>query len=162
MIASELLSDLTRRGVRLEPRLHIEAPTGTLTSVEREALRLHKLDLLRFLLDDNPSDAPTGLEPSHVRLPERPREPLPLRRCGALVCRTCDTLSPSTHREGCSFPRYDLCGSRWFWLSSHRAIKCISCSGTADLSLVDAWVLAREDSIPPEILSLVHVAGPEQ
>lgn len=69
MNAGALLSVLTRRGVRLEPRLHVEAPTGELTSTEREALRLHKLDLLRALLDDDatiPSAEPERRNPSTV------------------------------------------------------------------------------------------------
>jgi TubC N-terminal docking domain len=169
MIASELLNDLTRRGVRLEPRLHIEAPTGTLTSVEREALRLHKLDLLRVLLDDNPTDGSPGPELSRNRWPEQARPPMPLRRCGALVCRTCHVHSPSPHREGCAFPRFEPCDSRWFWLSPHGALKCVACASPADMSLVEAWVRARETGegddgwrIPEEILSLLHIATPVQ
>jgi hypothetical protein len=85
-----------------------------------------------------------------------------LRPCGSLICRSCTATSPSPHRADCAFPRFDVCGSRWHWLSTHRAIKCVACAGPPDFSIVDAWVLAREDSIPPEILSLVHIAGPEQ
>jgi hypothetical protein len=50
MKASELLSDLTRRGIRLEPCLHVEAPKGALTHDERDALRLHKVGLLLALI----------------------------------------------------------------------------------------------------------------
>jgi len=94
---------------------------------------------------------------------------MPLRRCGALVCRSCHVLSPSPHREGCVFPRFEPCRSRWFWLSPYGAIKCVSCAAPADLELVEAWVLARETGegddgfgIPAEILSLLHVASPPQ
>ena len=61
------------------------------------------------------------------------------------------------------------CRSRWFWLSSHGAIKCIACAAPADLELVEAWVLARETGegadgwrIPGEILSMLHVASSPQ
>src|SRR5713226_1609241 len=61
---------------------------------------------------------------------------------GVSLIRTCHVLSPSPHREGCAFPRFQPCGSRWFWLSPRGAIKCVACAAPADLSLVEAWVLA--------------------
>jgi len=110
-----------------------------------------------------PALAAEAANPERNRWPERARPPLPLRRCGALVCRTCHTPSPSPHREGCAFPRFDPCRSRWFWLSPHGAIKCVACAAPADLGLVEAWALARETDegddgwrIPSEILSLLR------
>ena len=141
-------------------------PAGTLTSVEREVLRLYKLDLLRVLLDDNLTDAPHGPEPSRNRWPEQTREPMPLRRCGALVCRTSHVHGLSRHKPDCAAPRFDSCHSRWFWLSPHGAMKCVACASPANLSLVEAWVLAPETGegddgwrIPSEILSLLHIAS---
>jgi hypothetical protein len=93
---------------------------------------------------------------------------LPLRRCGSLVCRDCHAHSPGPHREGCLAPRFEPCRSRWFWLSPHRAIKCVACASPVDLALVEAWVLARETGegdgwrIPSEILMLLHVETPMQ
>ncbi len=103
------------------------------------------------------------------RWPEQARPLMPLRRCGALVCRTCHVLSPCLHRKDCALPRFEPCGSRWFWLSPHGAIKCVACASPADLSLVEAWVMARETGegndgwrIPEEILSLLHIVPPLQ
>jgi hypothetical protein len=100
------------------------------------------------------------------RWPSRLRAPLPLRRCAALVCRTCHIHSPSPHREDCAFPCFEPCCSRWFWLSPHGAIKCVACDSPADLILVEAWVMARETGegddgwrIPGEILSLFRIAS---
>jgi hypothetical protein len=114
------------------------------------------------------SDVP-GPELTRNRWSEQARPPMPLRRCGALICRTCHVHSPSSHCEGCEVVRFDPCLSRWFWLSSHGAIKCVACAAPADLGLVEAWVLARETGegddgwwIPGEILSLLHVTGPPQ
>lgn len=77
--------------------------------------------------------------------PDAPIYPVsPLRRCGALVCRDCHAHSPSPHREGCQTPSFEPCGSRWYWLSPFRAIKCVFCEGPTNLALVEAWVLARE------------------
>jgi hypothetical protein len=94
---------------------------------------------------------------------------LPLRRCGAMVCRDCHTHSSSPHREGCQTPRFEPCGSPWYWLSPYRAIKCVACEGPTNLSLVEGWVMARETGegddgwrIPGEILSLLHIATPMQ
>ncbi len=106
-----------------------------------------------------PSDEP-GPEPAHNRWPERTRPPLPLRRCGSLVCRACGAHSPSPHSADCPVPRFETCRSCWFWLSSHGAIKCCACDPPASLSLAEAWVLAREDEgqrVPQEIFSMLHV-----
>jgi hypothetical protein len=88
---------------------------------------------------------------------------------GALLSGPATFFSPSPHREGCAFPRFQPCGSRWFWLSPRGAIKCVACAAPADLSLVEAWVLARETGegedgwlIPGEILSLLHVTSQPQ
>jgi hypothetical protein len=72
------------------------------------------------------------------------RAPMRLRRCGALVCRACHVHSSSPHRQDCAASRFEPCRSRWFWLSSHGAIKCVACATPPDLGLVEAWVLARE------------------
>jgi hypothetical protein len=85
----------------------------------------------------------------------------PLRACGALVCPDCRVHSPSPHRETCQAPSFEPCGSRWYWLSPHRAIKCVACEGPANLALVEAWVTAREREIPDEIFKLLNV-GPMQ
>jgi hypothetical protein len=92
---------------------------------------------------------------------------LPLHRCSAVTRRVCHAHSPGPHRKGCWAPRFEPCRSRWFWLTPHRAIKCVACARPADLALVEAWVLARETGegddgwrIPGEILSLLHIETP--
>ena len=94
---------------------------------------------------------------------------MPLRRYSALVCPTFHVHSPARHKPDCPFTRFEPCRSRWHWLSPHGAIKCVACETPADLTLVEAWVLARETSqgtngfgIPGEILSLLHIASPTQ
>jgi hypothetical protein len=79
-----------------------------------------------------PSKPPEGSRPLE-RYPRDWRAPMPLRPCS--------------------------CGSRWFWLSPHGAIKCVACNPPADLGLAEAWAIAREPDgrIPGEILSLLHV-----
>jgi hypothetical protein len=96
----------------------------------------------------------------------RTTKPIPLRRCGALVCSTCHVMNPSPHRADCAFPHFEPCRSRWSWLSAHGAIKCVACATPADLGLVQGWVLALETGegdygwrIPSEILSLLHIAS---
>ena len=85
-----------------------------------------------------------------------------LRRCGSLVCFGCGSHSPTAHREDCLSSRFEPCGSRWFWLSPYRAIKCVRCSTPENLELVEAWVLAVETDdghrrqIPDEILSQIN------
>jgi hypothetical protein len=86
----------------------------------------------------------------------------PLRRCGALVCSDCRIHSPGPHRETCRVPRLEPCGSRWFWLSPFRALKCVACASPTDLSLVEGWVLARESRVPDEIFKLLQVEAPAQ
>ena len=79
------------------------------------------------------------------------------------ICITLDPANPDP------LARFEPCSSRWFWLSPHGAIKCVACDSTADLALVESWVLARETgegddgwSIPGEILSLLHITSPTQ
>jgi hypothetical protein len=86
----------------------------------------------------------------------------PLRACGALVCPDCRIHVPSPHRETCRAPRVRPCGSRWFWLSPCRAIKCVACAGPTDLSMVEGWVMARESEVPEEIFKLLTVETPAQ
>jgi hypothetical protein len=104
-----------------------------------------------------------------LRWPEHARPANSLRRCGALICQSCNAHSPSRHQEGCAFPRFEACRSRWFWLSAQGAIKCVACAAPDDLTLVEAWILARETGdggdglgIPGEILSLLHTGSPIQ
>jgi hypothetical protein len=52
MTAADLLADLSARSVRLsavEGRLRVEAPAGTLSDADRQALAAHKADLLALL-----------------------------------------------------------------------------------------------------------------
>lgn len=155
-----LISTFTRRGIKLIPAgdgLIVE-PASKLTDADERTIRTWKPQLLQFL----------SRQSERNRWPERPRQALPLRRCGSLVCRTCHAQSPSPHRDGCAFPRFEPCRSRWFRLSAHGA-KCVARASPADLSLVEAWVLAGETGegedgwrIPGEILALLHVATPAQ
>src|SRR5690242_17324546 len=133
-----------------------------------DSRRCYEINEKRAAAEPAPPSRPST-EPERNRWPEQARPPMPLRRCGALVCRTCHVHRPSPHREGCAFPRFQPCGSRWFWLSPHGAIKCVACAAPLDLALIEAWVLARETGegedgwrIPGEILSLLHVASPLQ
>jgi tubulysin polyketide synthase-like protein len=151
-----LISTFTRRGIKLIPDgdgLIVE-PASKLTQADERTIRTWKPQLLEFL----------SRAPERNRWPEQPRPPLPLRRCCALVCRTCHLHSPTPHREDCASLFFEPCGSRWFWLSPHGAIKCVACAAPVDLTLVEAWVLARETGegsdgyrIPAEILSLLHI-----
>jgi hypothetical protein len=111
---------------------------------------------------ETPLCSPPDCEKSEITNNQGGAIPMRLRPCGELICRACGAISPSRHRADCAFPRFDPCRSHWFWLSIHRAVKCIGCSAPPDLSIVDAWVLCREDSIPLAILSLVQIAGPVQ
>jgi len=81
----------------------------------------------------------------------------PLRRCDAPICAPCGAHSPTPHRPDCAFPRYAPCGSRWWWLSVHGALKCVACSAPASLDLVRGWVLAPEGDAPGEVLSLMRL-----
>jgi tubulysin polyketide synthase-like protein len=156
-----LISTFTRRGIKLIPDgdgLIVE-PASKLTDADERTIRTWKSHLLEFL----------SRAPERNRWPEQARPPMPLLRCGALVCRACHIHSPSSHKADCTTPRFHPCGSRWYWLSPHGAIKCVACASPTDLSLVEAWVLARETGegddgwrIPNEIWSLLHIANPPQ
>jgi hypothetical protein len=161
MTAQEVLAQVRERGVALaviDGRLKA-APPGLLPADLKAAIRDRAAEIKALL----------PITQERNRWPVRFRAPMPLRRCGALVCRTCHVHSPSPHREGCAFPQFDPCRSRWFWLSPHGAIKCIACAAPSSLELVEAWVLARETGegadgwrIPGEILSALHVHAPLQ
>jgi hypothetical protein len=153
-----------------------EAPVCSSPDCEKSEISSHQADappILREIAALPPVPCPVRGCPEHSdpsALPEGSRRaPIPLRRCGVLLCRTCHVHSPSPHKADCPLPRYDVCRSRWFWRSPHGAIKCIACAAPASLELVEGWVLARETGegadgwrIPGEILSLLHVAGPPQ
>ncbi len=161
MTAAEALTQASERGVTLtvvDGRLKA-SPPGLLPSELKAAIRDRAFEIKSLLLCTQGRNRWLG----HTRAP------VPLRRCGALVCRTCHAHCPSPHRDDCTFPRFDDCRSRWFWLSPHGAIKCVACNTPADLALVEAWVLARETGegedgwrIPSELLSLLHVTSPQQ
>jgi tubulysin polyketide synthase-like protein len=156
-----LISTFTKRGIKLIPDgdgLIVE-PASNLTDADERTIRTWKPQLLDFLSRTSERN----------RWPERPRQPMAVRRCGTLIYRTCHVLSPSPHRENCAFPRFVRCRSRWYWLSLHGAVKCVACATPSDLGLVQAWVLARETDegddgwrIPGEILSLLYVMSPPQ
>lgn len=156
MTAQEVLSQVRERGVALaviDGKLKA-SPPGLLPPDLKTAIRDRAVEIKALL--------PIVQERS--RWPGRSRAPMPLRRCGALVCRTCRAHSPGPHRGDCAFPRFDPCLSRWHWLSPRGAIKCIACAAPPSLELVEGWVLAREPDgrVPGEILSLLHVASPPQ
>lgn len=162
-----LLMDFRRRGLRVWPEggKLVVAPAELLTDDDRETIRRYKPDLLALLKNSDEGAQPAARE----RWAGSACSSMPLRRCGALVCRGCHTHGPSPHREGCTLDRFEACGSRWFWLSPHGAVKCVACSTPADLGLVEAWVLSRETGegadgwrIPAEIFSALHTAGPPQ
>ena len=93
---------------------------------------------------------------------------LALRRCDALVCPTCHVHCPLRQKLTCPVPRFEPCRPCWFWLSRYGATRYVACESPADLSLVEAWVLALETGegegfkIPGEILSLLHINDPTQ
>ncbi len=156
MTAQEVLTQVRERGVALaviDGKLKA-SPPGLLPPDLKTAIRDRAVEIKALL----------PIVQERNRWPGRSRAPMPLRRCVALVCRTCRAHSPSPHRGDCAFPRFDPCLSRWFWLSQHGAIKCCACNPPADLSLAEAWVMAREPDgrIPGEILSLLHVRAPVQ
>ena len=120
-----LISSFAERGIKLLPDgdgLIVE-PASKLTDADERIIRTWKPQLLEYLTR----------APERDRWPECARPPMPLRRCGALVCRTCHAHGPSPHRVDCPLPRFDPCHSRWFWLSPHGAIKCVACAAAADL-----------------------------
>jgi hypothetical protein len=117
-------------------------------------------------LSTPPPASPDGGVEEAARPMMAAHAPLPLKRCGALICLTCGAHSPSPHRDGCALPHFDPCRSRWFWMGHYRAVKCVRCESPADLRLVEAWILARETGegddgwrIPGEVLSLLRAAG---
>ncbi len=157
-----LLSSLAGRGILLIPDGDglLAKPREKLTDADRDIIRTHKAALLARLRAAQDRAAAEAPKPERNRWPDRPRPPMPLRRCGSLTCRACRTHSPFPHRANCAAPRLEPCRSRWFWLSPHGAIKCCACDPPADLSLAEAWVLAREGEsqpIPPEILQMFGV-----
>jgi hypothetical protein len=117
------------------------------------------------------------ITPVRVDAPPIPREiaalppaPCPVRGCPEHARRP---PYPTDHARRERYPRDwrapmalrpCSCGSRWWWLSGHGAIKCCACNPPVDLSLAEAWVMAREPDgrIPGEILSLLHVHAPRQ
>jgi len=161
MNAQTIITGLAQRGIRLipnPPKLSVE-PASKLTDADRRIIHDRKAELLEFL----------SLPSERNRWLEGPRPALPLRRCGSFVCQNCQVHGPSPHREDCTFPRFDPCRSRWFWLSPHGAIKCVACSGPTDLTLVEALVLAPETGededgscIPGEVLVLLRTASSSQ
>jgi len=189
MTAQTLILTLAARGITLTANgdTLTAQPRQRLTDADREAIRQHKADLLAYL---RPAPEPkrnvlacpacggNDLRVSraggllcgacgrflflHVEPGASVHPIAPLRPCGALVCRDCHVHSPSPHRETCRVPRIGPCGSRCFWMSAYRAVKCVACEGPANLSLVEGWVLAREREIPDEILKLLNVETPAQ
>jgi hypothetical protein len=168
MTTEELIVEVRKCGavpVLIDGKLRV-APPGKLPLALKDELR-QRADEIKALLIGCPAD--TRLPPGRNRWPDAARPPMPLRRCGALVCPTRHVHSPSRHKHDCAFPRFDPCRSRWFWLSPHGAIKCVACETPADLALVEGWVLGRETGeladgfgIPGEILSLLRISGPPQ
>lgn len=53
MTATRLLADLRQRGVKIVPKLRVEAPAGILRPEERQALAEYRDDLLRLLILGN-------------------------------------------------------------------------------------------------------------
>jgi len=51
--AKELLAELSRLGVRLEPRLRVDAPPGSLSPELREALGQHRDELTELLIAEH-------------------------------------------------------------------------------------------------------------
>jgi hypothetical protein len=160
MTATEALTQARQRGVMLtviDGRL-MASPPGLLPPDLKAAIREQAVGIKALLL---PSE--------RNRWPDCGRAPMPLRRCGALVCPTCHAHSPSKHSDDCALPRFNQCRSRWFWLSPHGAIKCVACDAPASLDLAEAFVLARETGegddgwrVPGEILSLLRITNPPQ
>lgn len=171
MNAQEILAQARQLGADLivmDGKLKA-SPPGVLPPELKAAIRDRAAEIKAQLRGEQERPTAAEPEPERTRWPTTFRSPTPIRRCGALVCRSCDVLSPSPHRQGCASSRFDSCGSRWFWLSPYGAIKCVACSAPTDLALVEAWVLARETGegddgwrVPGEVLSLLHVDSPRQ
>ncbi len=166
MRPDEILAASRNLGLLLsaEGETIIARPKGVTPLELAEAIRAHKSELLA-LLASTPGGPPILREiaelppapcrvrgcPEHGRpaaLPEgsRPLERYPRDWRAPMALRACP------------------CGSRWFWLSPHGAIKCCACHPPADLSLAEAWVMARETDgcVPGEILSLLHITSSPQ
>ncbi len=164
--AVELVESLSARGVALcvaAGRIGVQ-PAGRLSDQERALIRAHKSELVALLA------SATGGPPVLREIAALPPAPCLVRGCP-------EHAGPYASSDGSRpLERYPSdwrvpmplrpcsCGSRWFWLSLHGAIKCCACNPPADLSLAEAWVMARETDgrIPGEILSLLHVASPPQ
>jgi hypothetical protein len=190
MDAQTLITSLAARGITLIPDGNslIARPRERLTDADRDAIRQRKADLLTYLrpaLDEPkrnilacPACSGNDLRVSpaggllcgvcgrflflHVEASASIHPMAPLRACGALVCPDCRIHAPSPHRGTCRVPRIGPCGSRWFWLSPYRAIKCVACEGPTDLSMVEGWVMARESEVPEEIFKLLTIETPAQ
>jgi hypothetical protein len=142
----------------------IVRPKGATPPELAEAIRAHKSELLALLANT------AGGPPILREIAALPPAPCPVRGCP-------EHGGPSVLSE-VSRPRERYprdwrapmalwpcsCGSRWWWLSGHGAIKCCTCNPPADLSIAEAWVLAREPDgrIPGEILAALHVHAPRQ
>jgi hypothetical protein len=172
MNTQQILDEVRRCGAALvivDGRLKA-SPPGMLPAELKAAIRERAAEIKERLLADGGMDETSPrVRQERNRWRDKPCQPMPLRRCGALVCRTCGAHSPSAHNGDCPAPPFDLCHSPWFWLSPHGAIKCVACSAPSDLALVEAWVLAHEtgevghgERIPAEVLSLLHINGPIQ
>jgi hypothetical protein len=172
MNTQQILDEVRRCGAALvivDGRLKA-SPPDMLPADLKAAIRERAAEIKeRLLADGGMGTTLPRVWQERNRWSDGARPPLPLHRCGALFCRTCHVLSPSAHRAGCDFKRFDPCGSRWFWLSAHGAIKCVGCSAPSDLALVEAWVLAHKtgeegngQEIPAEVLSLLQISAPIQ
>lgn len=53
MTAKELLAELSRLGVRLEPRLRVDAPPGSLSPELREALGQNRDEMIELLIAEH-------------------------------------------------------------------------------------------------------------
>ncbi len=166
MTAVGLVEALSARGIALcmaDGRIGVQ-PAGRLSDQERALIRAHKSELLALLAKTAggspilreiavlpPARCPVRGCPDHAGPVALPGASRPLERYPR------DWRAPMALRP-CS------CGSRWWWLSPHGAIKCCACNPPADLTLAEAWVMARESDgrIPGEILELLHARAPLQ
>jgi hypothetical protein len=168
MNAQEILAQVHRLDAELiviDGKLKV-SPAGVLPPELKAAVRARAAEIKAHLSAEGDRITVGDPQPERTRWPSHARAPTPLRRCGALVCPSCRVHSPSPHGDGCAFPRFEPCRSRWFWLSLHGGIKCVACAAPRDLSLIEAWILASETGegddgwrIPNEILSLLHITS---
>jgi hypothetical protein len=158
MSLSELLAELEARGVRpilTRGKLRLRGPGDRLTPELIERVRRYRTELLGYLgVQLTPEPACSPLVSATA-----------LRKCGALICKTCSAQGPTPHRSSCP-DDYSPCGCRWFWMSRYRAMKCVACATPFDLASVEGWVLARETGegedgfgIPEQILSVLGWRG---